>query len=679
MKLKAYWQLLVGKKWWALSASLVSLLSLSLLCSTLAVSAQADPGSAAAIRALETDGSGMAMSAKDGPSPQVVQPAAVAVDTAPTTLILTTDTSVFAPSSPDPAGLAYTPKTKYFPDMKSLLITDSEVNERTVGNLSPDPIFTGVNVFRSELDGTQITAPAIISTTLPNTATGYFSNEPTGVAFNPDNGHLFFTDDSGVVALYQLNPGSDEKYNTNDDILITRNASEFGFVDPEGVAYGQGHLYVADGIGNKVYNIDLGSDGAFDGAFGGVPPVGNEVVAVIDTFALGITVIEGVEFDPRTHRLYILGRENIIAETTTDGTLIRYIDISTASPIRAGGLAVAPASTGTGDLHLYIVDRAVDNAADPYENDGKLYELSFPNLTPNNTLPVVDAGLEQAFEIGVTGTITGTAIDDGLPAPPAAVTTLWSQVSGPGTVTFGNAAAAVTTASFDTLGAYGLQLTATDGELTASDIVTITVVPVNQPPLVVAGVDQTVTYPTGVLLDGSVSDDGYPVSPGTMTTAWSMVSGPGTVTFGDPSALVTTASFSMWGVYVLQLTASDGVLTANDTVTIISESANDPPVVNVGILDPIISLPAEATLLGAVADDGLPFGTLTTTWSKFSGPGTVTFGDASAVNTTASFDSPGIYVLQLTADDGQLQSSNYVTITVFESAEEKIFVPSVLK
>src|SRR5207249_8873250 len=63
--------------------------------------------------------------------------------------------------------------------------------------------------------------------------------------------------------------------------------------------------------------------------------------------------------------------------------------------------------------------------------------------------------------------------------------------------------------------------------------------------------------------------------------------------------------------------------------------------------------------------DGLPTGTLTTTWSKVSGPGTtVTFGNLNARSTTASFSTSGSYVLRLTASDGALSSSSDITITV---------------
>jgi hypothetical protein len=39
-------------------------------------------------------------------------------------------------------------------------------------------------------------------------------------------------------------------------------------------------------------------------------------------------------------------------------------------------------------------------------------------------------------------------------------------------------------------------------------------------------------------------------------------------------------------------------------------------------------------------------------WTTNSGPGTVTFGNAAQTNTTANFSAPGIYTLELSADDG---------------------------
>jgi hypothetical protein len=139
-------------------------------------------------------------------------------------------------------------------------------------------------------------------------------------------------------------------------------------------------------------------------------------------------------------------------------------------------------------------------------------------------------------------------------------------------VTFGDASAVDTTASFSVAGTYVLRLTADDGALTAFDELTMTVNPepaTNQAPVVNAGADQAITLPGSAVLDGTVTDDGLPDPPGAVVTTWSQVSGPGVVTFGDASAVDTTASFSVAGTYVLRLTADDGALTAFDELAVV--------------------------------------------------------------------------------------------------------------
>ena len=58
-----------------------------------------------------------------------------------------------------------------------------------------------------------------------------------------------------------------------------------------------------------------------------------------------------------------------------------------------------------------------------------------------SSAPVVDAGPNRSLVLPNDAVLDGTVSDDGLPNPPGAVTTTWTQVSGPGTVTFGNASA----------------------------------------------------------------------------------------------------------------------------------------------------------------------------------------------------------------------------------------------
>ncbi len=211
----------------------------------------------------------------------------------------------------------------------------------------------------------------------------------------------------------------------------------------------------------------------------------------------------------------------------------------------------------------------------------------------SNLPPTVSAGPNQSIVLPAQASLSGTATDDGLPNPPAALTLNWSKVSGPGTVTFANPASVATTASFSAAGVYVLRLTANDGALSAAADVTITVTSgggggPNQPPTASAGPAQTITLPAAVTLAGSASDDGLPNPPGTLTTTWSFISGPSTgVAFANPASPTTAATFMAPGVYVLGLTADDGALSASSSVQI---TVNDGAPQFVAVADRTITL-----------------------------------------------------------------------------------------
>ena len=180
--------------------------------------------------------------------------------------------------------------------------------------------------------------------------------------------------------------------------------------------------------------------------------------------------------------------------------------------------------------------------------------------------------------------------------------------------------------------------------------------PANQAPVVAAGADQTIQLPALTAgLTGAASDDGLPN--GTLTVSWSQVSGPGTVMFSAANQVVTQATFNAEGVYVLRLTASDGVLSSSDEVQV---TVNGPLAVNAGN-DQVVTLPNLAMLTGTVTGGAGP---VAMEWSKQSGPGSVIFSNASATVTTAMFGTNGVYVLWLTATDGQTTLSDEVQVTV---------------
>ncbi len=297
----------------------------------------------------------------------------------PATLVRTTQTSLYSPPSPDPAGVAYLPNTN------TLLISDSEVDEMR--------IFTGVNLYEVSLSGSL----SRTLTTLP------FSDEPTGVTVDPVSGKLFFSDDDWQ-RVWMLNPGNDGLYNTPDDTVTYFSTSAFGSHDPEDITFdSRGHLLVIDGTAAEVYDISPGPNGSFDG----VAAPGDDVVTHFDTAALGITDPEGIAFDPDDGHLLLLSHDTQkIAETTVDGILIRYIDLSAIHIAMAAGLTYAPASSGNpSEKSFYIVDRGVDNNEDSSENDGKLYEISLNSPAPAVTSlsPASANARGPAFTLTVNG------------------------------------------------------------------------------------------------------------------------------------------------------------------------------------------------------------------------------------------------------------------------------------
>ncbi len=114
-------------------------------------------------------------------------------------------------------------------------------------------------------------------------------------------------------------------------------------------------------------------------------------------------------------------------------------------------------------LGLIACSNNDSSESNPAQND--------PSLA--NQAPTVDIGDDITVVIGVQTTIAGNVSDDGLPG--SGLSYIWEQVSGPGTVQFGAVNSESTTAVFDTVGSYSIQLTVNDGELTANDVVGVTV------------------------------------------------------------------------------------------------------------------------------------------------------------------------------------------------------------
>jgi len=104
-------------------------------------------------------------------------------------------------------------------------------------------------------------------------------------------------------------------------------------------------------------------------------------------------------------------------------------------------------------------------------------------------------------------------------------------------------------------GSARIYITANDGYLSSTKSFLLTVTPVNDPPVVSAGTNVVTPLSSRATLAGSVQDDA--ATPG-LSYQWAKASGPGSVTFTTPNALITGVNFSVAGTYILSLTVNDG-------------------------------------------------------------------------------------------------------------------------
>ncbi len=352
--------------------------------------------------------------------------------------------------------------------------------------------------------------------------------------------------------------------------------------------------------------------------------------------------------------------------TTVLGTLTNPAAGQATINLNAAGVALVKNWLSGPTTNFGLVLRSLDGASElDFDSSEAATVSNRPAMALNapTTTLVVNAGptqgVAQTSDLQLNGSIV---YNDPAATQPLAVT--WSVVSGPGPVTFSSPNTASTLADFGSLGTYVLQLSATDGILSDSSQVVIVVQPPapDLPPTVSAGPNLTI----GLNQTANLVGTARPNSPNPLTYQWSQLSGPGYVVFGTPTSLTTSAAFGVAGTYTLDLVATDGALAANSTVTVTVTAApagNQPPVVSAGA-NQTATAGTPINLSGTLTDDHYSGTSLTTTWQLANGPGTVTFGNASSLQTTATFSAAGQYYLRLKASDGQYTDQSYLIVTV---------------
>lgn len=156
----------------------------------------------------------------------------------------------------------------------------------------------------------------------------------------------------------------------------------------------------------------------------------------------------------------------LVSATSSNPGLVPNGNIVLGGSGASRNITVTPAAGQTGTAIITVT------VSDGLTTGSRTFTLT---VTPPNAAPAVSAGSDQMIALNRTLQLSGTASDDGIPNNTLSV--LWSMVSGPGAVVFGNATALATTARFSLEGQYTLQLAASDGQSTSTSTLRVFVVP----------------------------------------------------------------------------------------------------------------------------------------------------------------------------------------------------------
>ena len=164
-----------------------------------------------------------------------------------------------------------------------------------------------------------------------------------------------------------------------------------------------------------------------------------------------------------------------------------------------------------------------------------------------------------------------------------------------------------------------------------------------------AGAPQTLILPAKGTLHGS--------TPKNAPLQWSQKSGPANAVIADAKKLSTDVEFPKPGKYVFTLKAA-----GREREIAIDVKAATPPVVNAGN-GQIAKSNRRVELQGSVTQAGVADSNLfKLKWSKADGPGEVCFDAPDKLRTAATFTADGLYLLRLTAANGELTGQGDVSV-----------------
>ena len=489
------------------------------------------------------------------------------------------------------------------------------------------------------------------------------------------------------------------------DAFVT--AASGGLNEAEGLTFGpDGNLYVSDYQNNAVYKYH-GTTGAFQAVF-------------VTSGSGGLGNAEDLAFGPDGN-LYIADDTNSSVHRY-NGTTGAYINDFVTSG--SGGLTNATGVAFGPDGNLYVGSWGTDSVLrysgttgafiDAYitSGSGGLQSTDYLNFLPEhqvtvtapaNTAPVISSnggGATAAVNVAENATAVTTVIatDTDLPAQ-----TLTYSVSGgadaakfainssTGVLTFALAPDFETPTDVGTDNIYNVTVQVTDGTLTDTQAIAVTVTPVtdNTPTITsngggasaavnVAENSTAVTTVNASDADLPAETLTYSISGGADAAKFAINSSTGVLTFALAPDFETPTDVGTDNIYNVTVQVSDGTLTDTQAiaVTVTPVTDNTPTITsNGGGASAAVNVAENSTAVTTVtaADADLPAETLTYSISggadaaKFainSSTGVLTFATAPDFETPTDSGTDNVYNVTVQVSDGTLTDTQAIAVTV---------------
>jgi Ca2+-binding RTX toxin-like protein len=261
------------------------------------------------------------------------------------------DTTAWPNPSPDPAGMAWVPGS----GNGTLLMCDSEIDET--------PFFRQDNLFVLNTSGAFDHSVSLRS----------FTSEPTGLAYDPLNGHLFISDDD-ARRVFEVDP-------TNPGVLISSFSTlSFGANDTEDIGFDPvtGHLLVVEGEQGTQHPrtiFEVTTTGTVISSVSLPAAIGDPESIVYDS-TRGVYYMGG----ETSADIFVVSRDGQILDTLT--LLESYGRPDGGNRVLVKGVTLAPSSDPNDDpstMSLWVADYGADQVM-----DGRLFEIQ---LAPTSALP----------------------------------------------------------------------------------------------------------------------------------------------------------------------------------------------------------------------------------------------------------------------------------------------------